>query len=78
MLHHRGASLSKQHIAGLLFCHGTQTAHNSRVCHCLLFHERDVVTQTKLYNTHVLPEVGIANKLYMYFRVATMATQTWD
>ena len=33
-----GASLSKQYIAELMFCHGTQT--NSGVCHCLLFHKR--------------------------------------
>ena len=23
----------------LMFCHGTQIMDNSRICHCLLFHE---------------------------------------
>ena len=26
-------------IANLMFCHGTQIMENSRICHCLLFHE---------------------------------------
>ena len=34
-----GVSLSKQYMADLMLCHGTQTMHNSRVCHCLVFHE---------------------------------------
>ena len=35
MIYHQGASLSEH---ALLFCHGTQTIDNSRICHCLLFH----------------------------------------
>ena len=45
MTYHRGASLSEQCIADLMFCHGTQTMHNSRVCHCLLFHEHGEQSQ---------------------------------
>ena len=26
-------------IADVMFCHGTQIMDNSRICHCLLFHE---------------------------------------
>ena len=39
MIYHWGASLSEQCIADLMFCHGTQTMDNSRICHCLLFDE---------------------------------------
>ena len=38
MIYHQGASLSKH---DLMFCHGTQTTDNSRICHCLLFDEHD-------------------------------------
>ena len=38
-------SLSTQHTADL-YCHGTQTMHCSRVCHCLLsVHEWDELTK---------------------------------
>ena len=40
MVNHRGVSLGKQCIADLMFCHGPQTIHDSRICHCLLFHEQ--------------------------------------
>ena len=36
MIHHWGVSLSEH---ALLLCHGTQTTDNSRICHCLQFHE---------------------------------------
>ena len=36
MIYHQQASMS---IADLMFCHGTQTMGNSRICHRLLFHE---------------------------------------
>ena len=39
MNYHPGASLSEHAFADLMFCHGTQTMDNSRICHCLLFHE---------------------------------------
>ena len=39
MIYHLGVSLSKHAFADLMFCHGTQTTDNSRICHCLLFHE---------------------------------------
>ena len=38
MIYHQGVSLSKHN---LMFCHGTQTTDNSRICHCLLFDEHD-------------------------------------
>ena len=44
MIHHRGASLSKQQTTDLL-------AHTDRICHCLLVHERN---KTKLM-THKYP-----------------------
>ena len=31
MVYHRGVSLSKQCIAGLMLCHGIQTMHDNRV-----------------------------------------------
>ena len=48
MIYHRGggggggggrAGLNRACIADLMFCHGTQTIDNSRICHCPLFHE---------------------------------------
>ena len=43
------------------FCHGTQTMDNSRICHCLLFHEHGKQTlcshffgQGTYYATHTL------------------------
>ena len=35
-----GTSLSEQHIADLMFCYGMQAMCSSRVCHCLLLHDR--------------------------------------
>ena len=40
MIRHCRVSPSEQCIAVLVFCHGTQTMHNSRIFHCLLFYER--------------------------------------
>ena len=34
MIYHRGTSLSEH---AQLFCHGTQTTDDGRICHCLLF-----------------------------------------
>ena len=35
----RGGKPEQACIADLMFCHGTQIMDNSRICHCLLFHE---------------------------------------
>ena len=50
MIHHCGANLSKQYIAGLMFHHGTQTMHESRICQCLLF-QLHVAKQYSYYHT---------------------------
>ena len=62
MIYHWGASLSEHAcIADLMFCHGTQTMDNSRICHCLLFHEHgkqklhgaiSLVKKASYYATH--------------------------
>ena len=38
MIYHWGQTWASMHNL-LMFCHGTQIMDNSRICHCLLFHE---------------------------------------
>ena len=38
-----GGEPEQAYIADLMFRHGTQTIDNSKICHCLLFHEQNFV-----------------------------------
>ena len=77
MIHHR-ASLSKQFLAFLIFCHGTQTIHNSKLCHCLLFHEHVKQTSAKQWSSYQIIIITTCWQIAAIFLVkeATTATHT--